>query len=85
MSIYKSIDISKFDDKKRKVLARYELSITIIEFLGAVTFIIGSFLFLNEETTILGTWFFIIGSFFFACRPTLKMIRQYHMFRNEKY
>ena len=85
MSIYKTIDTSKMSDRKKKLLAVYELVITLIELLASIAFIIGSFLFLNEDTLILGTWFFIVGSFFFALRPTVKFIRQFHLFRNEKY
>ncbi len=85
MAIFQSIDTSKMDAKKKKQFARYELWLTFCELIGGITFIVGSFLFLNEATTLLGTYFFIIGSFFFALRPTLKFIREYHLFHNNKY
>ncbi len=85
MAIFESIDVSKMSASKRKKFARYELCLTFFELIGGLTFIIGSFLFLNEATTLVGTYFFIVGSFFFAMRPTLKFIREYHLFHNHKY
>lgn len=85
MAIFESIDISKMSEEKKRKYARYELILTFLEFFGGLTFIIGSFLFLSEATTLLGTYFFIVGSFFFALRPTVKFIREYHLFRNHKY
>lgn len=85
MAIFESIDISKMSEKKKHQFASYELIITFLELIGGITFIIGSFLFLNESTTLIGTYFFIVGSFFFALRPTVKFIREFHLFRNHKY
>lgn len=85
MAIFESIDISKMSEEKKKKYARYELILTFLELIGGVMFIVGSFLFLKESTTLIGTYFFIVGSFFFALRPTVKFIREYHLFRNHKY
>lgn len=85
MAIFESIDISKMSEKKKKQFAQYELCLTFFELIGGITFIVGSFLFLSESTTLIGTYFFIVGSFFFAMRPTLKFIREFHLFRNKKY
>lgn len=85
MAIFESIDVSKLSEDKRKKFAKYELYLTFCELIGGLTFIIGSFLFLNEATTLAGTYLFIIGSFFFALRPTLKFVREYHLFHNQKY
>ncbi|WOO89727.1 YrhK family protein [Mollicutes bacterium LVI A0078] len=85
MAIFESVDIGALSEGKRKKFARYELILTFLELVGGVMFIIGSFLFLNESTTLLGTYFFIVGSFFFVLRPTVKFIREFHRFRNNRY
>ncbi len=85
MAIFESFDISKMSYEKRKKYARYELILTFLELIGGVMFIVGSFLFLNESTTLVGTYFFIIGSFCFVLRPTVKFIREFHLFRNNEY
>ncbi|MCC9624675.1 YrhK family protein [Thalassospira sp. MA62] len=63
----------------RKVYSAYELAYSVIDLLAAVLFIVGSFLFLDEDTTYAGTWLFIIGSIFFAARPAVRLARELHL------
>lgn len=85
MAIFAAKDIHDLPKEKRKIYAIYELLITLCEFLGAIAFIVGSFLFLDNATEMIGTWFFIIGSFFFALRPTLKFIREIRLYEKDQY
>lgn len=60
---------------------RYEvLSITNDIILGLL-FLVGSFLFLNESTTIDGTWLFVVGSFMMLIRPVIRLTRRVHLQR----
>ncbi len=83
--MYKAIDRSNLNARQWKLLARYELVLTLVELFGAIFFIIGSFCFLSEATMMFGTWLFIIGSFFFAMRPTIKFFREYHLYHHHQY
>ena len=56
--------------------AMFEIAHTLIDFLAAVFFIIGSVMFFSEAWLIPGTWLFLIGSILFACKPTLRLIRE---------
>lgn len=83
--MYKGVNKSELSPKQWMLHARYELALTVIELLGAVFFIVGSFFFLSEATMQAGTWLFIIGSFFFALRPMVKFVREYQLYENKDY
>ncbi len=85
LKIIKKGRLSELNEGQKKLLAKYEVALTTIEFLGGLTFIIGSVLFFNEQTVTLGTWFFLVGSFFFVCKPTLKWVKEIHIYRCGKY
>ncbi len=53
--------------------ARIEIYMTCIHFVAGITFVVGSFMFLSEELTTLGTYFFIVGSFCFALAPSIRL------------
>ncbi|MFN3250258.1 YrhK family protein [Roseibium album] len=53
------------------LVRKYELYRTIVEFLAALTFIVGSVLFFFPVLVYAGTWLFLIGSILFAVRPTI--------------
>jgi len=72
-------DISKI------VYARYELAYTLVDFLSAILFFVGSILFFWADTTFSATWLFVIGSVCFGIKPGLRFAREYHMYRLEKY
>ena len=52
----------------------YELARTLVEFLAAIAFIVGSVLFA-------GTWLFLIGSILFAVRPSIRLMLELHLMR----
>lgn len=59
-----------------RLWAAYEIAYTMVDFLAAGLFIVGSILFLSPQTTQAGTWLFIIGSVFFGLKPTLRLTRE---------
>lgn len=60
---------------------RYEIARTLIEFLAALAFVVGSVLFFYSALIYAGTWFFLIGSVFFAVRPTIRFVLELHLAR----
>jgi len=65
--------------RHRRVFARFELARTIVDFLAAVCFIIGSAFYFSPAMTNEGTWLFLIGSILFAVKPTIKLSRELAM------
>jgi hypothetical protein len=63
------------------LVRRYELFRTVVEFLAALTFIIGSVLFFYDRLQIAGTWLFLLGSILFAVRPTIRLMLELHLAR----
>lgn len=59
-----------------KIYAWTEILRTLVDFLAALLFLIGSFLFFDESTTYVGTWLFVVGSVLFGLRPTIKLYRE---------
>lgn len=57
----------------RQTTRRYEIFRTLVEFLAAVCFIIGSMLFFYDNLQTEATWLFLIGSILFAARPTIRL------------
>ncbi|MEM5516154.1 YrhK family protein [Henriciella sp. AS95] len=68
-------------DTHAKVYQRYSWVYDSIDALAAIAFIIGSALFFSDKTQNAGTWLFLIGSFFFAVRPLVHLVRDFHMAR----
>jgi len=60
---------------------RYEITRTVIEFLAALAFVVGSVLFFYPALVYAGTWFFVVGSVFFAVRPTIRLLLELHLAR----
>lgn len=57
-----------------ELVRKYELYRTIVEFLAALIFIVGSVLFSFPALVYAGTWLFLIGLFLFAVRPTIRLM-----------
>lgn len=64
-----------------EIVRRYELYRTIVEFLAALMFIIGSIFFFYESLLYAGTWLFLIGSILFAVRPSIRLLLELHLAR----
>lgn len=59
-----------------RVYAAFEIAYTSVDFTAALTFVIGSVMFLSEEWTRTGTYLFIVGSICFALKPTIRLWRE---------
>lgn len=59
---------------KRKLYAIFEILYTMVDFFAAVSFTIGSVIFLYPKLMHAATWFFIVGSLLFALKPTIRVI-----------
>jgi len=65
----------------RRIYARYEIGHTMVDFLSAALFLVGSVLFFWGSTTFFATWLFVIGSCCFGLKPTIRLAREFHMYR----
>jgi len=68
------------EDTKR-VYAAYEIAHTAVDFVAAISFLLGSILFFSDDTQYPATWLFVIGSVFFCLKPTLRLAREIHLWR----
>ena len=64
-----------------EIYRRYQLVRTVISFGAAACFVVGSVLFLSPSTTGTAARLFLIGSLMFAVKPTIDMIRTFHLRR----
>ena len=67
--------------RTRAVWARYEILYTAVDFGAALSFIVGSVMFFFEAWQTPGTWLFLLGSILFAAKPTLRLVREIHLYR----
>ncbi len=75
-----------FDSRNRlhtknhaEIVRSYEIIRTVIEFCAALCFVAGSVLFFYDDYIYAGTWLFVIGSLFFAFRPTIRLLLEFHL------
>lgn len=62
-----------------RLYAMYELGFTIVDFAASILFVIGSALFFYASTVVLGTWMFLAGSICFGVKPSIRLIREFHL------
>ena len=65
----------------RRLYARFELAYTVVEFMAAFCFIVGSVMFFSQNWQTTATWFFVIGSLLFAAKPSLRLVREIKLYR----
>ncbi len=65
----------------RRVYAAYEIAHTAVDFLAAISFLVGSILFLFPDYERPAVWLFIVGSVFFCMKPTLRLAREIQLWR----
>ncbi|MEP1199618.1 YrhK family protein [Tateyamaria sp.] len=75
MMIFEPPHSNRSEAWKRR-FAAFEIVHTLIDFGAALCFIIGSIMFFSEEWLTPGTWLFLVGSILFACKPTVRLIRE---------
>lgn len=68
-------------DQQSDVYGGYQKIYDLVDALAAIAFIVGSALFFSESTQTPATWLFLIGSIFFAIRPLIHVVRDFHMAR----
>lgn len=68
-------------EKAQRLYARAELTYTVIDFCAALAFLIGSVMFFYPAWEHAGTWFFVVGSGMFAAKPTLRLWREFKLYR----
>ncbi|QFT64019.1 YrhK-like protein [Roseivivax halotolerans] len=68
-------------DQTRRLYARYELAHTAVDFAAAFLFLVGSVLFFWQSLETAAIWCFVLGSVFFCVKPTLRLIREIHLYR----
>lgn len=71
----------ELNDETRRVYAAYEIAHTAVDFLAALSFLIGSILFFWAKWETEAVWLFVIGSVFFMMKPTLRLIREIQLYR----
>jgi hypothetical protein len=76
-------DMRLFDPRDRQITpqqarryAKFEILHTVVDFVAAVLFVIGSILFFSEQTKTVGTVCFLFGSVCFATKPSIRLIRE---------
>ena len=60
----------------RRIYALFEIAYTIVDFIAAFSFLIGSILFFWAKYETPAVWLFVIGSVCFCLKPTIRMIRE---------
>ncbi|MDX5592655.1 YrhK family protein [Pseudovibrio sp. SPO723] len=73
--------LRNMSEKHADLVRRYELWRTVIEFLAALLFVIGSVLFFFDRLVFAGTWLFLLGSLLFGVRPTIRLLLELHLTR----
>lgn len=68
-------------DAARRAFARYELAHTVADFCAAIAFLVGSALFFLPRFETEAIWLFVIGSAFFCAKPSLRLVREIHLWR----
>jgi len=64
-----------------RVYGFYERLYTLVDFSAAIMFVAGSYLFFFPTKSTPATWLFLIGSICFAARPTVRVMREFHLAR----
>ncbi|MBD3661103.1 MAG: YrhK family protein [Arenibacter algicola] len=68
-------------DRHRRIYAAYELAYTLVDFLAAMLFLVGSVLFFFPSLEKPAIWCFVVGSACFALKPSLRLARELHYLR----
>ena len=66
-------------DRHRRIYAIYEVIYTLVDFLAALLFLVGSVMFFYASLENPAIWCFVIGSLFFMMKPSIRVIREFHL------
>lgn len=64
--------------RSRRIYAYYEIAYTLVDFLAAFLFLVGSVLFFYKSLENPAIWCFVVGSLCFALKPTIRVVREVH-------
>lgn len=71
-------DTASRSARHKRIYAAYEMAFTIVDFLAAILFTVGSVLFFWANWLPVATWCFVLGSVCFLLKPTIRLIREVH-------
>lgn len=74
-------ELRSLTPKHVELTRRYEIFYHVNDFIGGVTFVVGSVLFFWSSTEYAGTWLFLVGSILFTLRPAINVARDFHLAR----
>ena len=63
-------------ERARRYYAASEILHTAVDFVAALSFLVGSILFFWKSLETAAISLFVIGSFFFAMKPTIRLVRE---------
>ena len=63
-------------ESRKRSFRNHEIAYTLVDFGAALTFVVGSVLFLYPDLTETGTWLFLVGSILFGIKPTIRLSRE---------
>ena len=66
-------------DRHAEIWSRYEKVYTALDFLAALSFLVGSVLFYYKSLHVSATTCFVIGSVLFAAKPSVRLLREFHL------
>lgn len=61
---------------RRRSHRLHEIAYTLVDFMAAMMFIVGSIFFFYPDLQEPGTWLFLIGSILFGAKPTIRLSRE---------
>ncbi len=65
--------------RSRAIYAAYEIAYTAVDVTAALLFVVGSAMFFSKDLENPAIWCFLIGSVFFAMKPTIRIVREFHL------
>ncbi|MEO1198214.1 MAG: YrhK family protein [Pseudomonadota bacterium] len=71
-------NMSTRSPRHEAIYALWEVAYTIVDFLAAMLFLIGSVMFFYASLQTPAIWCFVIGSVCFALKPTIRLSRELH-------
>lgn len=63
----------------RRIYALYEFAFTFVDFAAAILFLVGSVMFFYSSLEHPALWCFVVGSVCFALKPTIRVVREFHL------
>ena len=67
--------------RQKQLYAAYEIAYTLVDFMAAAFFVVGSAFFFFSGLQTPALWCFLLGSILFAVKPLLKLTREIHLAR----